>query len=127
MLRRGYYELFVFNKIIQIVILECLLFGVIWQADAFTNLGNVYASSGEFEKAEEYYNKSLVTNKKLGSKERMARNYTGLGNVYYDYGDMNKAEEFYNKSLMIYEKLGDKCRMATFQAMRQPPFTQKNI
>ena len=80
---------------------------------AYGNLGNVYQTRGELDKAEEFYLKSLELEEALGRKEGMASDYGNLGNLYQTRGELDKAEEFYLKSLEINEALGRKEGMAS--------------
>ncbi len=78
------------------------------QAVAYGNLGVVYKTRGDLDKAEEMYLKSLAIEEALGRKEGMASDYGNLGIVYQVRGDLDKAEEMYRKSLAIEEALGRK-------------------
>ncbi len=94
-------------------------------AEGWNNLGNVYCTRRELDKAEEMYRKSLEISEALGLKAVTASVYGNLGNVYHErdlavneemywkdlafYGDLAvKAEEMYRKSLALYEDLGSK-------------------
>jgi len=46
------------------------------------NLGVIYQTKGDLDKAEDMHNKSLDINKKLGSLEGMANDYGNLGLIY---------------------------------------------
>ena len=81
-------------------------------AVAYGNLGIVYRTRGELDKAEEFYHKALEINEALGHKEGMASQYGNLGIVYQTRGELDKAEEFYHKALEINEALGRKEGMA---------------
>jgi len=70
------------------------------------NLGSVYYTRGDLDKAEEMYEKSLEIEEKLGRLKGMALAYGNLGLVYYTRGDLDKAEEMHEKSLEIEKKLG---------------------
>ena len=82
------------------------------QAGAMGNLGILYRTRGDLERAEEMYRKSLAINEKLGRKEGMANNYGNLGNVYRTRGDLEKAEEMALKALTMNEELGREEGMA---------------
>jgi tetratricopeptide (TPR) repeat protein len=70
------------------------------------NLGLIYETRGELDKAEEMQLKSLEIEKKSGRLEGMANSYGNLGIVYYTRGDLDKAVEMHEKSLEIKERLG---------------------
>ncbi len=76
------------------------------QAVTLGNVGLVYRTRGDLDKAEEMHLKSLEIEKKLGRPEGMANQYGNLGVVYYTRGDLDKAEAMYQKSLELNEKLG---------------------
>ena len=63
---------------------------------------------GEWDKALEFYEKSLEMFQKLGDKKGISNSYNNLGLLYKDKGEWDKALEFYEKSLEIKEELGDK-------------------
>jgi len=78
----------------------------------YNNLGLVYADKGEWDKAIEFYEKSLETYEKVGDVHGMAQTYGNLGIVYFQKGEWDKAIEFYEKSLETKEKVGDVHGMA---------------
>ncbi|MCD4840679.1 MAG: tetratricopeptide repeat protein, partial [Methanosarcinales archaeon] len=78
----------------------------------YNNLGLVYANKGEWDKAIEFYEKSLETVEKVGDVHGMAQTYNNLGMVYAKKGEWDKAIEFYEKDLKISEKVGDVHGMA---------------
>ena len=76
--------------------------------NCYTNLGNVYRSVGEYEKAREHLEKSLVIKKEIGDRNGEADCYTNLGNVYRSVGEYEKAREHLEKSLVIKKEIGDR-------------------
>ena len=80
----------------------------VWTAIGYGNLGNVYLTRGDLDKAEKMYLKSQEINKELGRKEENASLYGNLGSVYLTRGDLGKAEKMYLKSLEIDKELGRK-------------------
>ena len=72
-------------------------------AASYNNLGAAYDSKGNYERAIEYYEKSLAIRlKKLGSNHPdIAISYNSLGSAYYSKGNYDRAIEYYEKSLMI--------------------------
>ena len=81
-------------------------------AQTFNNLGLVYKSKGEWERAIEFYQKDLEISEKLGDRHGMAQTFNNLGLVYQSKGEWDRAIEFYQKSLELKEKLGDRHGMA---------------
>jgi tetratricopeptide (TPR) repeat protein len=81
-------------------------------AIALGNLGILYQTRGELERAGEMYRKALAIDEALGCKEGMASDYVRLGNLYKARGEVERAEEMYRKSLAIDEVLGRREGMA---------------
>ncbi len=78
------------------------------KATALHNLGIIYQSQGEYKKALEKYNESLIISKELGDKKGIADTLHQLGNIHYLQGKYEKALEKYNESLKIEKELGNK-------------------
>ncbi|MEE1323759.1 MAG: tetratricopeptide repeat protein, partial [Bacteroidales bacterium] len=76
-------------------------------ANAYNNIGLVYATLGDHDKALEYLNKALKIYKEVfGEKHtNTAKSYDNIGVVYNELGYYNKALEFYNKALEIRKPL----------------------
>ena len=72
------------------------------------SLGDEYCNVRDFEKALEYYQKSLSIAKDVGNKVGEGRVYFSLGYVYKSLGDFKKADEYYQQSLSIDKDVGDK-------------------
>ena len=83
-----------------------------YEAKAYTNLGNVYQTRGDLDKAVEFHEKALAINLELGRKQGMAIQYNNLGNVYRTRGDLDKAIKFYEKSLVLFKEIGAKRQIA---------------
>ena len=77
-----------------------------WVAIAYGNLGLIYQTRGDLEKAEQMQRKSLEISERLGRQKDMASAYGNLGNIYQTRGDLEKAEQMHHKSLEICERLG---------------------
>ena len=75
-------------------------------ANQYGNLGIVYQTRGELDRAVEMYEKSLEIEEALGRKEGMASDYGNLGIVYQTRGELDRAVEMYEKSLGLNEALG---------------------
>ena len=84
-----------------------------WQAIAYGNLGNVYWTRGDLDRAVEDLERSLAIYEWLGLKKGMAIQYSNLGNIYHAQGDLDRAVEMYEKLLAIYEALGEREGMAS--------------
>jgi tetratricopeptide (TPR) repeat protein len=70
------------------------------------NLGLIYRTRGELDKAEEMFKRIMGIHKQLEDKEGLANDYGNLGIIEQMRGELDKAEEMYNKSLAIEKKLG---------------------
>jgi tetratricopeptide (TPR) repeat protein len=82
------------------------------QSALYGNLGPIYQTRGELDRAEEVCKKSLEIDAKLGRQEGMAVNYGNLGLLYKNRGELDRAEEMLKKSLQIDTKLGHQEGMA---------------
>ncbi|CAH3189967.1 unnamed protein product [Porites evermanni] len=72
------------------------------------DLGNIYHSFGELQKAIEYHERSLKISKELGDRAEEGRAYSNLGDDYYSFGDFQKAIEYHERHLKISKELGDR-------------------
>lgn len=64
---------------------------------SYNSIGNIYLTLKQYDRAEEFFQKSLVLEKKFGSKLGLAINYHNIGYVY-------EAREIYDKALTNYKK-----------------------
>jgi tetratricopeptide (TPR) repeat protein/CHAT domain-containing protein len=86
------------------------------KAIALHNMGIIYQSWGDYDRALELYGQSLAIDEKLGDQSGVSRSYHQMGMVYQARGDYDRALELYQKSLAIAEKLGDIAGVASSQA-----------
>ena len=82
------------------------------RADIYFKLGTIVYKLSEWDKAIEYYEKSLEIKEKIGDTHGMAQTYNNLGLVYARKGEWDRAIEYYEKDLEIFEKIGDTHGMA---------------
>ncbi|HIA35213.1 MAG TPA: tetratricopeptide repeat protein, partial [Flavobacteriales bacterium] len=82
-------------------------------AISYNNIGWTYKNQGNYEKALEYYYKSLKISEEIGDKEGIADSYDNIGRTYNDLGNYEKAMVYHYKSLKIFEEIGDKRGIAT--------------
>ncbi|HMK34411.1 MAG TPA: tetratricopeptide repeat protein [Desulfomonilaceae bacterium] len=75
--------------------------------DTTSILGVIYAKSGQYAKAREYWAKSLEIFGKLGDVTGERRVLNNLGLVHADLGQYPEAAEHYEKSLEIARQTGD--------------------
>ena len=79
-----------------------------WMSTLLNTQGVSFYFKGNYERALEYYSKSLAIRKKLADKKGMGTSYGNIGNIYDDQGNYEKALEYHSKSLSIEKELGDK-------------------
>ena len=75
-------------------------------ANQYGNLGLIYRTKGDLDKAEEMHKKALEIDEKIGRLEGQAIRYANLGIVYMQRGDIEKAKEHWEKALELYKKIG---------------------
>ena len=80
-----------------------------------TNIGGVYSSLGEKQKALDYYNQSLPLTRQVGDKAGEAVTLNNIGAVYDSLGEKQKALDYYNQSLPLRRQVGDKAGEALCQ------------
>ncbi|UCC31759.1 MAG: tetratricopeptide repeat protein [Phycisphaerales bacterium] len=76
------------------------------EANIRGNLGLIYTTRGNLDKAEDMLRRTLALSDKLGLLECAAKAYGNLGIIYKTRGNLDKAEETHRKSLAIEQKLG---------------------
>ncbi len=76
------------------------------RAVALGDLGVVYRTRGDLNRAEQMHRQALQLDEKLGSLQGMANQYVNLGIVYATRGDLGQAEHMFRKALEIDENLG---------------------
>ena len=79
-----------------------------WMSTLLNTQGVSFYFKGNYERALEYYSKSLAIRKKIADKKGMGTSYGNIGNIYDDQGNYEKALEYHSKSLSIEKELGDK-------------------
>jgi tetratricopeptide (TPR) repeat protein len=75
-------------------------------ASDYGNLGNVYRTRGDLDRAEEMYKKSLEISEPGGLLELSANQYANLGSVYEQRGDVARAREYWARAVGLYERIG---------------------
>ncbi|MES2286613.1 MAG: tetratricopeptide repeat protein [Bacteroidota bacterium] len=78
------------------------------QSLGFNSLGIIFYNKGDFDKAINYYSRSLKIRAEIGDKKGIAATLNNFGIVYQDQGDNAKAIEYYTRSLKTNEEIGDK-------------------
>jgi len=75
-------------------------------ATDYGNLGNVYMTREELDRAEEMYLKTLEIDTGLGRKEGLAITYANRGLIAEERGDSVKARDLWTKSRDLYDEIG---------------------
>ncbi|MBI4647875.1 MAG: tetratricopeptide repeat-containing sensor histidine kinase [Bacteroidia bacterium] len=81
-------------------------------SDCYNNLGVTYLLKGNYDKAIDYFMKSVKIREELGDKRGMSACFTNIGIIHTTQGFYNKALYYYLKSLKIKEEIGDKNGMS---------------
>jgi tetratricopeptide (TPR) repeat protein len=71
------------------------------------DLGLLYKDEGEWERAIEYYERSLAIKEKVGDEQERAITFNNLGTAHKARGEWKTAIECYERSLAIAQKIGD--------------------
>ena len=79
---------------------------------SYNNIGIICKNQGNYEKALEYYSKSLAIKEELSDKKGMGDSYNNIGIIYENQDNYEKALEYHSKSLAIKEDIDDKKGMA---------------
>ena len=79
------------------------------ESKALNNIAGIYNNQGNYNKAIDYYNKSLQLTSKPST---IATIYTNIASVYSAKGHNNKAVEYYKKAIEFNQKAGDDHKLA---------------
>ena len=82
-------------------------------ASALNNIGISYDMQGEYEKALDFYLRSLKIKEELGDKKAIARSLNNIGVILSALGNNKEALQYYTRALEIKEKLGDRGGIAS--------------
>jgi tetratricopeptide (TPR) repeat protein len=72
------------------------------------NFGLLIQNRGEYDKAMDYYDRSLKIAEELGNYAGVAKTLTQIGVIYQERGDNEKALEYHDRSLKIAGDLGNR-------------------
>jgi CHAT domain-containing protein/Tfp pilus assembly protein PilF len=72
------------------------------------NIGYMYASLGDTQRALEYYNEALPQRQAAGDRKGEGYTLHGLGAIYDAMGEKQKALEYYGRALPIWRAIGDR-------------------
>jgi diguanylate cyclase (GGDEF)-like protein len=74
--------------------------------DVYVILGVVLLRLGKFNRAEQYFKRSLRIRRSIGDRKNVAACYVDLGLNYQGKFDIKMSEKFFNKALSIYQEVG---------------------
>ena len=77
-------------------------------AASFVSLGNAYYALGQYEKAIDYYQRSLDLSKEINDRQGEANSLNNLGEVDQSFGQYEKAIHYHQQSLDIKKNIGDR-------------------
>ena len=77
------------------------------EATTLSNIGAVYDTLGEKQKALDFYNQALPLRRAVGDRGGEATTLNNIGGVYSALGEKQKALDFYNQALPIRRAVGD--------------------
>ena len=83
------------------------------EIQALKLLGGGYYYLSYYDKALEYYQKSIENLEEIGDERKIASTYNSIGIIYDELADFSKALEYYLMSLEINERIGYKKGIAT--------------
>ena len=78
------------------------------EGEAYRNLGNIFYSLAEFQKAIDYHEQYLTITKEVGDKAGEGKAYGNLGINYDSLGDFRKAADYHEQHLKIAKEVGDR-------------------
>ena len=78
------------------------------EGTTYANLGTVFYSLEEYQKAKEYHEKALAIAIEIGDSHGEGRILGNLGSVFHSLGEYQKAKEYYEKALAIAIEIGDR-------------------
>lgn len=76
-------------------------------AAAFNGMGSLYLDQKDYDKALEYYQRSLSLHLSINKKTGVAANYNNISQVYYFLQDYDRAMEYLERSRIIKQKLNN--------------------
>ena len=71
------------------------------QAEAMTNLGNIYRQRGELDQAEEFHQRAIPLYKQIDNSHGVAKSLNNLGIVHWQRGELDQTEDYYQRSLTL--------------------------
>ncbi|MEG5052758.1 MULTISPECIES: tetratricopeptide repeat protein [unclassified Microcoleus] len=82
------------------------------ESATLNNIGNIYSSLGDKQKALDYYNQALTLWRTLGERTNEAQTLYNIGEIYGNLGERQKALDYYNQALSLYQAVKDRAEEA---------------
>lgn len=83
-----------------------------YMATALNTQGMAWSIKGDYAKALDHYNRSLIIKERIGNKHGIAATLDNIGILHYHQGDFVQAIDYYTRSLRIREEIDDERGMA---------------
>ena len=83
------------------------------QALMYNQLGLAYEDRGDYDRALEWYEKSVEIKKDIGDRAGLAATYNNIASIHYNRGDYKSALQRFEEAAKILEELGDRAELAT--------------
>ncbi|HAN17527.1 MAG: hypothetical protein A2X13_02925 [Bacteroidetes bacterium GWC2_33_15] len=83
-------------------------------SDSYNRIGNVYFYKDKYEKAIEFYQKSIAIRKEINDKAGVAIIYKNIAEIYTRQADYKTANELYQKAIEISKEIEDKVNIASY-------------
>lgn len=81
-------------------------------ANCNRNIGWIYLSQKEYDKALDYFQKTLIVSRELNKKDYVGMICGDIGNLYLETNNLKKSLEYYQISLKMYTEIDDKKNIA---------------
>jgi len=82
-------------------------------AQVYSHTGSLLTFQGEYEEAQNFFDKGLILQREIKDKSGIAYSLSGLGNVLFATGNYDHAKVYFLESLGIYREIGNKIRIAS--------------
>ena len=76
------------------------------EAKDYRHLGLISLKRGEYDKAQEYFEKALTIDMEIGEREGVVLNYNYLGLCFQSLGKYDMAEEYIKQTLLLSKDIG---------------------
>ena len=73
-------------------------------ATTYNNIGSIYDSKGDYDKALEWFMKSLKIAEQIGDQAELATNYNNIAGIYFSRGDYKMVQDYVEKAANIGQK-----------------------